>query len=72
MWRNLCLTKACKERKHEQEMASIDLQRQKIDIMTDIANKPASKPNPAIYLIPLGVLVFGAVTAFILIRKKKK
>lgn len=72
MWRNLCLTRACKERQHEAEMTALELERQKLGLWQDIATQPAAEPNKALIIIPIAILVFGAITAFVLIRKKKK
>ena len=72
MWKNLCLTKACRERVHEAEMTALDIERQKIGIMQDIATQPAAEPNKALIIIPIAILAFGAITAFVLIRKKKR
>lgn len=75
-YRNLfCWTKACRERKQQEmelEMTELELERQKLSIMSDIANQPAREPSKALIIIPVLILGFGALTAFILIRKKRK
>ena len=72
MWKNLCLTRACKEREHEAEMTALEIERQKVGIWQDIATQPAAEPSKALILIPIAILAFGAITVFVLIRKKKK
>jgi hypothetical protein len=53
-------------------MTALELERQKLGLWQDIATQPAAEPNKALIIIPIAILVFGAITAFVLIRKKKK
>ncbi len=75
MWNNLFCGKACQERKqrrHEEAMARIEMEGRRYDVYSDIANQPATGSNKALVIIPIVILAFGAITAFVLIRKKKK
>jgi len=65
-WNNLCLTQACRDRKE----LELETDRMKAEALLSMANQPAQKTSPLIYLIPVaGILVLGAI---VLVAKKRK
>ena len=59
------------DKKIELEKAQMELDAQKLQVMSSIANQPASGVNKWIIIIPVAVLLIGGIAAFILLKKKK-
>ena len=65
-WNNLCLTQACRDRKEME----LETDRMKAEALISMANQPAQKTSPLLYLIPVaGILVIGVI---VIIAKKKR
>lgn len=60
------------DKKIELEKAQMELDAQKLQVMSNISNQPASGINKWIIIIPVAVLLIGGVAAFILLKRKKQ
>jgi hypothetical protein len=67
LYRNaFCLTKACRDR----EDAKVQLEAERLQLLSDIANQPASG-NSLIILLPIAIVLIGGIIAIAVIKSKK-
>jgi hypothetical protein len=54
----------------DRKQAELDMEASKLEILQDVANKPA-KSNKALIIIPVVVLLIGGAIAIVMLKKKK-
>ena len=57
--------------KRESEAADRELKSQRLDILAEIANKPAGETNKLLIILPIAVVLIGGIVAVVLIKKKR-